>query len=443
MTTRITTIEEPPAQTVLLPAPRTIEETGLTAELIASLALKALHASHELSATEISHRLGLAFSVIEPALETLTAQHHAEIVRGGVVGRSSYRYRITEAGRSRAASYLADSPYVGPAPVPVAQYREYMTSFARVANRKATRSRIREAFSHLVISDAVLDQLGPAINGRHSMFVYGPPGNGKTVISQAIRSVLDGEIAIPHALEVNGNIIRLFDPIFHEPTVPASGGQRLDAGYRTDDRWVPCRRPMVTVGGELRLESLDLSDGGRPGHYRAPLQTVANGGVLVIDDFGCQQCPPRDLLNRWIVPLESRVDYLTLPTGQKLDLPFMVLVVFATNLQPGELVDEAFLRRIHHKILAVGPTHAEYRTIFQQCCRDEEIEYETAIVDHLLTSWYMRRGVPLRACHARDLIRLALALAEYRDEPRALTPELMERACLGYFGPEEVGCPAA
>jgi predicted ATPase with chaperone activity len=422
-----------------LPAPRTIEETGLTAELITSLAVKILNASHELSATDISYRLGLAFSVIEPALEALTAQHHAEIVGGALVGRSSYRYRITEAGRVRALSCLADNPYVGQAPVPVAQYREYMAAFARATNGKATRARVREAFSHLVISETVLDQLGPAINGRHSMFVYGPPGNGKTVISQAISNVLDGDIAIPHAIEVNGNIIRIFDPVFHEPlAADVTDDQQLDAGFRSDARWVRCRRPMVTVGGELRLESLDLSDGGRPGHYRAPLQTVANGGVLIIDDFGRQQCSPRELLNRWIVPLESRVDYLTLPTGQKLDLPFMVLVVFATNLQPDELVDEAFLRRIQHKILAVGPTPAEYRTIFGNCCRDEEIAFEPALVDHLLKSWYARRSLPLRACQARDLIRLALALAEYRDEPRALTPELLDRACLGYFLPDEI-----
>jgi predicted ATPase with chaperone activity len=443
VTTRIPAIAVSTDQRIDLPAPRTIEETGLPADLITTLAAKVLHLGHELTATEISHRLGLAFSVIEPALEALTTQHHAAIVGGALVGRASYRYRITEAGRARASASLADNPYVGPAPVPVSQYRDYMAAFSHTANRKATRARIRQAFSHLVISEDVLDQLGPAINGRHSMFVYGPPGNGKTVISQAIRNVLDGEIAIPHAIEVNGNIIRIFDPVFHEPSTEQVDDAGLDAGPRTDARWVRCRRPMVTVGGELRLESLDLTDGGRPGHYRAPLQTVANGGVLIIDDFGRQQCSPRELLNRWIVPLESRIDYLTLPTGQKLELPFMVLVVFATNLRPGELVDEAFLRRIQHKILAVGPTPDEYRRIFSNYCREEGIPFEPQLVEQLLTSWYDRRNVSLRACHARDLIRLALAMAEYRDEPRILTQDLLERACMSYFTPDEAGRTAA
>jgi predicted ATPase with chaperone activity len=423
-------------------APLTLEQSGLTLDLIIQLMLKTLHFAGELTGNELANRLGLSFLILEPAIDACTRQHHCEIVGGSMVGRASYRYRITDAGRGRAMLFLEGSQYVGIAPVPFEAYRKYIMQFARNAADKATRGRIREAFSHLVISDGVLDQLGPAINARHSMFVYGPPGNGKTVISQAIRNVLEGEIAIPHAIEVEGSIIRIFDPVIHEEIPFPDPGTGLDVGIRFDHRWARCRRPMVMVGGELRLESLELSDPRNAGFYRAPIQTVANGGVLVVDDFGRQQCTPRELLNRWIVPLESRVDYLTLKTGQKLELPFMVLVVFATNLNPSDLVDEAFLRRIRYKILAQGPTTSEFMTIFENCCNAEGIPFEPHVVEHLISGWYTRRNIPLRGCHPRDLIDHALAMAEYLDEPRVLTNELLDAACAGYFVRESSDHPA-
>lgn len=433
-----TVCADAPSQWLVHPrAPQSLEESGLTLDLLVQLVVKTLHFSGELTGTELARRLGVAFGVVEPALDLLIAQHNLEIVGGAMIGRAAYRFRITDAGRTRAQLFLKDSQYVGAAPVPVGVYRDYMRGFAAAAGGKATRARIREAFAHLVISDRVLDQLGPAINGRHSLFVYGPPGNGKTVISQAIRNVLDGEIAIPHALEVGGSIIRLFDPVLHEPVTSGVRAAHLDAGVRFDDRWVTCRRPMITVGGELRLDALELSDSSRSGFSRAAVQLAANGGVLVIDDFGRQQCSPRDLLNRWIVPLESRVDYFTLASGQKLELPFMTFVVFATNLQPRELVDDAFLRRIQYKIFAQGPTVAEFATIFEHCCRDERIPYEPSVVEHLLEQWYRPRRIPLRGCHPRDLIRHALALAEYLDQPRVLTPDLLDGACGGYFVQDE------
>ena len=206
-----------------------------------------------------------------------------------------------------------------------------------------------------MLSQTVLDQLGPAVNAGHSLFVYGPPGNGKSVISQAIGKLLDGDIAVPHALEVEGQIIRFYDPVNHH-ALPLEDQEGLDAGAGLDRRWVRCRRPIVLVGGELGMSSLELWFNEPAGFYHAPVQAIANGGVLVIDDFGRQQCEPRQFLNRWIVPLESRVDYLTLHTGQKFELPFDVLLVFATNLKPSSLVDEAFLRRIRYKVFAESPT---------------------------------------------------------------------------------------
>ena len=352
---------------------------------------------------------------------------------------SSYRFRITDAGRARAALFLEGNHYVGVAPVPFEQYRRYMLNFQKSARRTATRDRVRDAFKHLVISQRVLDQLGPAINAGHSMFVYGPPGNGKTVISQAVRTLLDGEIAIPHAIEVEGNVIRFFDPVHHEPvpTVDDDQDGGLEIGLQRDRRWVLCRRPMVMVGGELTLEALELRYNPATGFYRAPIQAIANGGVLVIDDFGRQQCAPRDLLNRWIVPLESRVDFLTLQSGQTFELPFHVLVIFATNLKPAELVDEAFLRRIHYKILAESPTVSEFTLIFEKCCQQRQIAFDPALVAGLLNNYLQTRTIALRGCQPRDLIDQALSLAEYRGEPRRLTSELLDAACAGYFVDEQ------
>ena len=415
-------------------APATYQDAGLTLDLLIQLSLKMLHFAGELTGAELSKRLGVNFSVVEPALDALKTQRQVEIGGGTMMGRASYRYRITDAGRQRAVLFLESNHYVGVAPVPFDQYKRYMHGFMQTAPRSATRDRVREAFSHLVIGQAVLDQLGPAINAGHSMFVYGPPGNGKTVISQAIRKLLHGEIAIPHAIEVEGSIIRFFDPVNHEPIEGGtSESVSLDLGERFDHRWVRCRRPMVMVGGELTLNSLELSYNATTGFYRAPVQAIANGGVLVIDDFGRQQVAPRDLLNRWIVPLESRVDFLTLQSGQKFELPFMVLVVFATNIKPADLVDEAFLRRIHYKVFAESPTVGEFMQIFENCCRERQLEFEQSLVQDLLKSYYEPRRIPLRGCQPRDLIDQALSLAEYLAAPRQLSRELLEAACASYF----------
>jgi len=428
------TIAALPPDVVPHPAsPQTLEETGLGLDLITQLVLKSLHFAGELTGSELSRRLGLEFAVLMPALELLKAQQQCAIVGGGFVGGASYRYRITDAGRTRAALFLESSHYVGVAPVPLAQYQTYMREYRRAVPRTASRDRVRKAFAHLVISDSVLDQLGPAINAGHSMFVYGPPGNGKTVISQAIHNLLEGSIAIPHALEVEGNIVRLFDPVNHERVVLDEDENALTSLEAGDRRWVICRRPMVMVGGELTLTSLELSYNATTGFYRAPVQAVANGGVLVIDDFGRQTCSPRDLLNRWIVPLESRVDFLTLQSGQKFELPFMTLIVFATNIRPAELVDEAFLRRIQYKIFAESPTVEDFKKIFATCCRDFGATAETELVEHLLVDYYRPRSIPLRGCHPRDLIKQALSLASYLERPPHLTPDLLEAACNSYF----------
>jgi hypothetical protein len=414
-------------------APATLAEAGLTHELVMQLLLKHLNFGADVTGQDLGRKLGLEFTVIEPVLEHLRFAHLCEVAGSAMVGGPSFRYRITDEGRRRALLYLEQSQYVGAAPVPLAQYREYLNAHGKAVTSKLSRERVRDAFSHLVLSGKVLDQVGPAVAAGHSMFVYGPPGNGKTVIAQAIRNLLEGDIAIPHAIEVEGQIVRIFDPVNHEEVAGAEASSGLLRSRATmDRRWVRCRRPMVMVGGELTLESLDLSYSKQAGFYGAPVQTKANGGVLVIDDFGRQRVAPRDLLNRWIVPLESRVDFLTLETGQKFDLPFCVMVVFATNVRPAELVDEAFLRRIHYKVFAESPTKAEFMQIFAGVCGTRALPFEPALAEGLLAT-LESRNVRFRGCHPRDLIDQALAHAEYLGYPRELSPELLEAACAAYF----------
>ena len=294
----------------------------MSEDLITQLVIKLLHFNADCTGVEIAHRVGLEFAVVEPILETLKRSHQCEVVGGGALGAPSFRYRITDHGRRRAQLFLEHNQYVGPAPVPLAQYREYMTKFQQGTRRVVTPAAVRQAVSHLVLSDRVVNQIGPAVTSGQSLFIYGAPGNGKTVIAQALHHLLEGPIAIPHALEVEGHIIRLFNPINHEP-IPDEGADPWTTEARLDRRWVLCRRPKVMVGGELTMQSLDLAYSATTGFYNAPIQLMANGGLLVIDDFGRQACSPRDMLNRWIVPLASRVDFHTLQSGQKFELPFM------------------------------------------------------------------------------------------------------------------------
>jgi hypothetical protein len=416
-----------------LPAPTTLEESGLSLDLLVQLVIKTLHFGGDLTGATLAARLGVRFQVIEPALDFLKVQRHCEIAGTSLLGGAGYKYRITDAGRTRAALFLEHSHYVGKAPVPVAQYQAYMREFARTVPHAATRERVARAFSHLVVSENVLDQIGPAVNAGHSLFVYGPPGNGKTVISQAVRNLLDGDVAIPHALEVEGNVVRLFDPVVHERLAGENPPAGFDETPEIDGRWVRCRRPVVMVGGELTMEALDLSYNPVAGFYRAPIQALANGGVLVIDDFGRQQVDPRQLLNRWIVPLESRVDFLTLQSGHKFELPFVVLLVLATNIKPSELVDEAFLRRIHYKVFAESPDREAFARIFQNYCAAVQVPFDRDVVESLLDRYFRPRKIALRGCQPRDLIEQALAIAEYTGRGKQLTPDLLDRACESYF----------
>jgi hypothetical protein len=415
-----------------LQAPVTVADTGLSADQIEQLIIKTLHGG-ERSGLSLADALRLPFQLIEPLLERERAERLVE-VRGSIgSGTAAYRYALTDLGRDRARQYLESSHYVGAAPVPLAAYTEYMRRLSEVRGY-IDRERLRRGFAHLIVADSLLEQLGPAVNAGKAVFLYGPPGNGKTVLADGMGRTLGSEMHVPHAIDVDGHTITMFDPICHEPVeADADAGSVLIPSAVHDRRWVRIKRPVVMVGGELTLDMLDLSFNALSKFYEAPIQLKANGGVFLVDDFGRQRMRPEDLLNRWIVPLESRVDFLTLHTGKKLQVPFDVLTIFATNLDPSSLADEAFLRRIPYKIAVEDPDLDQFTRIFEMNCRRRGLRFHQVMVAYLYRRHYRPTGRALRACHPRDLLDQVTALCRYRGVEPALTRELLDAACASYF----------
>jgi hypothetical protein len=415
----------------LLKMPRSLDDIGLSPEQVEQLIIKTLHGG-ESSGLALADHLRVPYTILEPLIERARAELLVEVRGSTGPGSAGYRYALTDAGRDRAQRHFENSQYVGPAPVPLAQYAAYMTALT-AARGYIDRERLRQGFGHLVISDSMLEMLGPAVNAGKALFLYGPPGNGKTVIAEGLGHTLGGDMHVPHAVDVGGQTIKIFDPIVHESLeVPVdSGSVVVAASY--DRRWVRIKRPVVMVGGELTLEMLELAFNPIGKFYEAPSQLKANGGVFLVDDFGRQRVRPQDLLNRWIVPLESRFDYLTLHTGKKFQVPFDVLIVFATNLDPESLADEAFLRRIPYKIAVGDPTVDEFMRIFELNCQRRNMRFHQVMVAYLQRRHYGPSGRPLRACHPRDLLDQIAALCRYRGIEPVITRELIDAACKSYF----------
>jgi len=405
----------------------TIEETGLTLQFLSDLTLKIIYFASTASGYEVAQRLRLPFlGIVDKVLETLKRENYVEVRGGSALTAASYSYMMTEKGNNRATELVERSAYVGPAPVTLNDYREAV-KLQTIKDIVVNRRSVRQAFSHLVVTDALMNQLGPAINSAQSIFLFGPPGNGKTSLAETASRLLGGAVYIPHAIEYDGQVIKVYDGVFHAALEQED--RNVDA---KDRRWVKSRRPVVVVGGELTMEALDLVYSETSKFYEAPFQMKANCGMFLIDDFGRQQVSPRDLLNRWIVPLEKREDYLNLQTGQEITVPFDQLIIFSTNLDPASLVDEAFLRRIRYKIEVPNPTIQEYEEIFRRICESRGVPYDFAAVEFIL-DYYDRRGIEPRCCHPRDLMDQVIDIAEYMEVPRTLSPELLEAACNSYF----------
>jgi hypothetical protein len=426
----------PAAQPVPAAPPATLTETGLHPDTLHQLMLKTLIAG-EASGTSLADKLRLPYSVLDAMLQHARVEKLVEVRGAAGTGTAGYRYALTDLGRDRAGQFLDICRYVGPAPVPLAQFNAYVRA-CMAARPFVDRNRLSTGFTDLIINTAMYDQLGPAVNSGKSLFLYGAPGNGKTVVAEGIGRALGSEMFVPHAIDVDGQVITMFDPVNHIPIAGPDAAHSVIASAVLDRRWERIRQPVVVVGGELTLEMLDLSFNAIAKFYEAPIQMKALGGVFVVDDFGRQRIPPRDLLNRWIVPLESRVDYLTLHTGRKFEIPFNVFIVFATNLKPESLADEAFLRRIPYKILAKNPTFEEYCQIFELNCRKRGLPFDTVLVEYLDRKYYKPRKLQMRACHPRDLVCQVVDICRYQGREPAITRELLDAACSSYFL-EEVG----
>jgi predicted ATPase with chaperone activity len=424
-------------------APENLQQTGLRLSFLSDLILRTLYMRGGMLGLELAKLLRLPFKVVEEALNFLKQEKTLEVLGGDLIGRVSYKFSLTDTGRARAQQALEQCAYVGPAPVPLEDYVEQVYRQAVTAIEISPEA-LRAAFSHLVISDDLFNAVGPAIVSGKSVFVYGPPGNGKTATAQAVGSFMNtcgGEIYVPYAFVAEHNIITVYDSAVHEAT-EEDDTSRLEDNEATirrllntgtvDARWVKVKRPVIITGGELSLTMLDLKYSPEANYYQAPLHVKANGGIFLIDDFGRQLCSPKELLNRWIVPLENRVDFLTLASGQKFQVPFEQLTIFSTNLDPKDLVDDAFLRRMRHKVEINAPARDIYERIFAAVCKRLGMSMCKDAIDYLYERYYSRGRCP-RASDCRDLLETVQSICRFRRIPVQLTRDLMAEASASFI----------
>lgn len=408
--------------------PESLEETGLSPVVIETLIIKYLLQVGSGSGREIATRLCLPFRILEDVLLALRSRQFLQ--HKGQSQLSDYIYALTDLGADRARAAARGCAYVGPAPVPL---EEYIVSVeAQTIRAEAVRRRqIEEAFGDVSIEPATLELLGPAINSGAGLFLYGAPGNGKTTIAKRITRCFGQHLWIPQTLFEDGQYIKLYDSSFHEPVRSTDSSLLKSASH--DSRWIKIKRPTVVVGGELTMDSLELRHDAVTNVCEASLQMKSNCGSLLIDDFGRQRVEPRDLLNRWIVPLENRHDFLTLPTGKKIQVPFEQLIIFSTNLQPQDLADDAFLRRIPYKIEIGDPSIEEFRKLFQSSCESFGCPYQPQAVDYLVQTHYRPHDRPLRRCQPRDLLAQMNNYCTFNGVALQLSPQLLDRVVKSYF----------
>jgi hypothetical protein len=409
--------------------PETLAESGLSDSEVEALILKSLNGRAEASGRTLSDHLKLPFRSIDRVLHTM--KQDRLVAHKGAAAMNDYVYQLTELGRERAKKFTEHCTYYGSAPVPLAAYIESVKR-QTLTDQHPTEEDLHRAFEDLLIDKKMLLRLGPAINSGRGLFLFGAPGNGKTSIAERITKAFGQAIWIPRAIGVDGEIMRMFDPGMHEemPLPPSEG---LLDNRKIDQRWIRIRRPTIVVGGELTMDHLEVTLNTNTNVSEAPVQLKSNCGTLVIDDFGRQRMTTDQLLNRWIVPLEKRYDFLNMASGKKIQVPFDQLIVFSTNLEPKDLVDDAFLRRIPYKIEVTDPDEGAFRDLLKIMAPKLGVEYDEAAVEYLMQKHYKAINRPFRCCQPRDLILQIRNFCRYTNRPSKMTPENFDFAVENYF----------
>ncbi len=412
--------------------PQSVGELGLSEPFLEALICKWLLCNGDASGRTIAAEICIPFTIVESTLNRLRSRRY--VTHSGAGQLNDYVYTLTDDGRSRARSFYQESAYVGPAPVPLMDYVISVEAQA-IGDEAIRRSDLADAFHDVSVASDLLELLGPAVNSGSGMFLYGAPGNGKSTLANRITACFGQSIWLPHAVIDGREIITVYDPAYHRPASAEAHASSSDF----DKRWIRVRRPTVVVGGELTMDNLEISHDPVSKISEAPLQMKSNCGCLLIDDFGRQRVEPAELLNRWIIPLESKHDFLTLSTGKKIQVPFEQLIIFSTNLDPADLVDEAFLRRIPYRIEVKDPDTDEFHSLFQLAAASAGCEYDPDSVNHLLEKHYRPNRRPLRRCHARDLLLLLRNFCTYNELQLEMRPDYFDRVAKSFFTRELAG----
>lgn len=420
------------------PVPQTLEETGLSETLLKQMILKILYFRGEVVGRDLGRQLGLSFSLIENILEFFKMQHLVAVKRSMGMGNVSSAFTLSDQGRQLAQKYLETNTYSGKAPVPLEQYAAAV-KLQRRAKNWLTKDKLAAAFRHMVVSPRILGQIGPAVNAGKSFLIYGQPGNGKTYLAEALIRVESDPIYIPYAIECQGQIIQMYDPLYHErlEVEEQEGSIWISEDTMHDGRWFLSKRPFIITGGELTLDMLDLAFKPDSKTYDAPFQLKANNGIYLIDDFGRQKVSPAEVLNRWIIPMEKGIDYFNFLSGGKMQVPFEVFLVFSTNLRPDQIGDEAFLRRIQYKLFLRSPEEDEFVQIFRRYCDSEDLPIADGALPTLLDARYRSSKRMFRRCQPRDIVTHAVDLIRFEGLPWQLTAEVLDRAFDSTFVDEE------